>query len=519
MLKICVVVDKKDTAIDRLAEDLKKHMNGYDYEIVDVHPKRPEPNQLNRFEKSAQSADIIDWQYFRTAEMLKGRYDWLKDKPQLLTHHNPYSIKESDWSSYDLNIAINKSIYQEFKDRKIRGAEYIPHSVNLDYWQYNQEWKANRSVLMVANRIESKKGILPVAKACAELGVRLKLIGSISDANYFYQVNNTGAVDFAEKISNDELKQMYYSAGVLVCNSQDNFESGTLPILEAMACGTPVLTRRIGHVPETYNGENMFIHDGQPDDVAAIKTCLEDIFNDGKKAEEVRDKAWGMAKNYSVERRAYLYKRAYRQLMGDTPISVIYPIANRPDTIRQSFSAICQQTHKNIEIIVADDGDNYELVEDLRDYTNLPVVYLNTGRDDEYGLARARNEAITEATSDVLVFCDERVVMSPTAVEEFVKNLAYRSWIYGDKGFKKDFVENFSCCYRQELIELGMFNERCEYYGAMSQEIRARIRKNGWQTPYIENAKAKLYGKSSNRYRKRNEIVWSKDMLYKLGLD
>lgn len=512
------MVDKEDTAIDRLAQDIKPYMNGYDYNIVAVHPKRPDDGQLARFEKLAREADLIDWQYFRTAEMLKQRYGWLSDKKQILTHHNPYSITEQDWSGYDFNVAINKTIYANFKDRRIKGAEYIPHGVELERWNFNDDWKPNKTILMVANRIESKKGILEVAKAAKELDTILTVVGSVSDSAYFYELTAMGNVRFAEKISNQDLLRHYYKAGVVVCNSVDNFESGTMPVLEAMACGTPVLSRKVGHIPELYNGKNLFLNEADYNDVDGLKDALEDIFNDGKEAEKRRQEGWSSVKNYSVARRAYLYKRLYRHTFEGQPVSVIYPIANRPDTIRQSFSAICQQTHRNIEIVVADDGDNQELIEALAQYTTFPVVYINTNKDD-YGLARARNLAIIEATSDILVFCDERVVMDTKAVAEFVKNISYRSWLYGDKGYKKDFVENFSCCYRQELIELGIFNERCDRYGAMSQEVRARIRKNGWQTPLVEAAKAKLMGKSSNRYRKRGEIVESKDMLYKMGLD
>jgi GT2 family glycosyltransferase len=76
-----------------------------------------------------------------------------------------------------------------------------------------------------------------------------------------------------------------------------------------------------------------------------------------------------------------------------------------------------------------------------------------------------------------------------------------------------------SAILREDIVNAGMFNERCNMYGAMSQELRFRTRNQGIKTEYVESAKASPLGKSSNRNKKRQEIVLAKNMLYKLGLD
>jgi hypothetical protein len=108
--------------------------------------------------------------------------------------------------------------------------------------------------------------------------------------------------------------------------------------------------------------------------------------------------------------------------------------------------------------------------------------------------------------------------MEPEAVTEFVARLTPKQWLFGNKGGKKDFVENFGCIYRSEIIQMGMFIERCNLYGSLSQEVRARSRAQGFSHTYVESAKATAAKKSSNKYTKRQEIIQSKDMLYKMGL-
>ena len=114
MIKILSVTDKKNSAIDRLATGVMSYMNGFDYQVIDIHPKRPSAQELANFIRLAEQADIIDYHYFRTAEMLRQLMPELKTKPSILRHFNPYSI-DGDWSGYDWVIACNKSIEADLK--------------------------------------------------------------------------------------------------------------------------------------------------------------------------------------------------------------------------------------------------------------------------------------------------------------------------------------------------------------------------------------------------------------------
>lgn len=517
MLKIVAITDKKGTAIDRLAKGLIPFMDRINYVVVDCHPKRPSIDQLANIEKECKDADLIDFQYFRTAEMLREKYEWLKQKPSILVHYNPYSIKESDWNGYNCVIGCNVEIYDKLGEITMTRLENIPLTVDSEFWTFNPDWSPNNKVLMVANRIESKKGILEVAQACKKIGARFVLVGSISDQDYFHEVIRTGGVEFHQNISDEELRKLYWGSSVHVCNSTDNFESGTLPILEAMLCGTPVLTRRIGHVPELDNGENMEILETSKEDTDIIADKLKSMLSQPDKLKTMRDKAWQTAKARSNERRAYLYLKLYREILyplGQS-VTVITPVSGKPEITKQCLEAVANQTYKNIEHIVVNDSD--------REYikpTDVGYFKVIDNNQDDYGLARARNKAIIEATGDVLVFCDQRIVMEPDAVEEFMNNLQRSKWLYGQKnGIKKEFVENFSCIYRDELIRRGMFCERIDEYGGQSQYMRSVAKLNGMSLEYVETAKAQQVGKSSNRNRRRQEIIRMKNKLWRMGLE
>jgi glycosyltransferase involved in cell wall biosynthesis len=519
MLKIVSVSDKVGTAIDRLCRGVAPYHDNINYVTVDVHPKRPSIEQLRHFEDEAQTADIIDWQYFRTAEMLRSRYSWLNDRKNILTHNNPYSIKESNWNNYDLVIGNNKEITANLKKITQSRVDYIPLTIDSNFWEYQREFKHNNRVIMVANRIEAKKGILPVAIACAELNIRMTLVGAISDRDYMQAIDATGVVDFYEQVDDEKLRELYYDSMLHVCNSVDNFESGTLPILEAMFCGVPVLTRKVGHVPDIYNGDNMLINDKDSEDVVRLIDTLHDAIADKKRLDKIREAAWNSVKNRNNERRAFAYQRAYRSVMYDTEsVSVIVPINKIDEHAHETLNAIANQTYKNIEIVVCDDGGNNNGdVTEFAKYLAIPVRHVITARGD-YGLARARNEGAIEATGDVLVFVDQRIKMNPDAIEIFMQELRPKTWLYGTKGVKKDFVENFSCIRKEDFITFGMFSERMDCYGGLSEETRVRARGQGMQIRCIERAVAVAQGSSKNKYTKKQEIIRAKNRLYKMGV-
>ena len=111
------------------------------------------------------------------------------------------------------------------------------------------------------------------------------------------------------------------------------------------------------------------------------------------------------------------------------------------------------------------------------------------------------------------------MIMDRDCVTHLVKNLAMRKWVYGNKGGKKDFVENLSAIYKIDIVRAGMFCERIDSYGGMSQEVRVRTRMQGITHEYVEEAKATPSGKSSNRNQKRADIIKMKNKLFKMGLN
>ena len=118
-------------------------------------------------------------------------------------------------------------------------------------------------VLAVAT-LEPRKNLRRVAEAAARAGVELRVVGAVGWGG----VETPGWVG---EVSDEELAALYRSARVLVFPSL--YEGFGIPVLEAMASGTPVVTSRGGATEEVAGGAAVLV---DPLDVAAIAAGIEE---------------------------------------------------------------------------------------------------------------------------------------------------------------------------------------------------------------------------------------------------
>ncbi|MHA1225149.1 MAG: glycosyltransferase [Candidatus Hodarchaeales archaeon] len=299
--------------------------------------------------------------------------------------------------------------------------------------------------------------------------------------------------------------------------------SGTLPILEAMAMGVPVLTRNVGHVPDIYNEKNMVVRSGKTEDLEDLKNELKALMDNRKRMLELREEGWKTVKDFSDAKMARRYARLYNKVLFEEPlVSVIIPTYNRKKQVLEILEALDEQNYQNIEAIIADDNsvDGTEsAVKSMREKVRYPIKYLNTNRDG-YNLAMARNMAVIEADGEAIVFCDSRLKPYEDAIYQFAKRVLRdkeKVWYFGNKGSgKRSFVENFSAVRRSYLIRAGMFNERITEWGGTTQEISTRFKSQGFKFRYLPFARAKEILSSKSKYRKKESLWKMKFLLWKL---
>lgn len=102
-------------------------------------------------------------------------------------------------------------------------------------------------------------------------------------------------------------------------------------------------------------------------------------------------------------------------------VSVIVPTFNREKTILRAINSICEQTYKNIEIIIVDDCSTDNTKNVIESLHNNNIVYLR--HDKNKGACAARNTGIEAASGDYISFLDSDDEWLPTKIEKQIKFL------------------------------------------------------------------------------------------------
>ena len=101
-------------------------------------------------------------------------------------------------------------------------------------------------------------------------------------------------------------------------------------------------------------------------------------------------------------------------------ISIIVPVYNVEKYLRECLDSIINQTYKNIEIILVDDGstdgsgaicDEYALIDN-----RISVLHISNG-----GVSNARNLGIDNAHGEYIMFVDADDIIMPYVIEHGVK--------------------------------------------------------------------------------------------------
>jgi glycosyltransferase involved in cell wall biosynthesis len=126
---------------------------------------------------------------------------------------------------------------------------------------------AEGDYVLAVGTLEPRKNLPRVAEAARRAGVELRVVGARGWGDVAVEPNG---VRWLGDVPDDELAKLYRGARCVAYPSL--YEGFGIPVLEAMACGTPVVTSRGGATEEVADGAAVLV---DPLDPAEIATGIE----------------------------------------------------------------------------------------------------------------------------------------------------------------------------------------------------------------------------------------------------
>jgi UDP-glucose:(heptosyl)LPS alpha-1,3-glucosyltransferase len=155
--------------------------------------------------------------------------------------------------------------------------------------------ESDRVIVFVANELE-RKGFGPLVRAMAELkdkNLRLLVVGRVSPDAHAAEIEKRGLTPFIRFVGpSRDVARYYAAADVFALPTQ--YEAWGLVIVEAMACGLPVLTSRLAGAAITVSEgvSGLLLED--PANVDEIRTKLDAIVSGGMAGREAIAKSVAM---------------------------------------------------------------------------------------------------------------------------------------------------------------------------------------------------------------------------------
>lgn len=224
----------------------------------------------------------------------------------------PLILNSKGWEAYlfrfllkriDSAVVMDMASYNALKMHGYNNVSYLPNPLGEDIRKMiecSSDVKRDEKRVFFAGHITASKGVYELVEACRDIkGVKLDLYGKVLGENTYDELYRLAGEESEQWLNipgnktMDEVIQAMKSCSVFALPTYS--EGFPNVIIEAMACGCPIVTTPVGAIPEMLN-----IQGGEPcgicvelKNVVALKEGLQKVLTDytyadllGKRAKE-----------------------------------------------------------------------------------------------------------------------------------------------------------------------------------------------------------------------------------------
>lgn len=241
---------------------------GYD-EDKSINAKVWECLHISECFEQSKEFDIIHNQF----DFLPLSYSKLIDTPVITTIHG-FSSEQiiPVYKKYNMNTHY-VSISDADRSSELDYLVTVYHGIDLEQFNFNPNPEGD--YILYFGRVHHDKGTKEAVEIAKALEMRLVIAGIIQDQSYFDEFVKPflkdGEVEYVGSVGKDKRDLLLRNAKLLIHPINFNEPFG-LSIVEAMACGTPVVAFNKGSMPELItNGVNGFLVEDSEEAIERIK--------------------------------------------------------------------------------------------------------------------------------------------------------------------------------------------------------------------------------------------------------
>ncbi|HLC88165.1 MAG TPA: glycosyltransferase family 1 protein [Patescibacteria group bacterium] len=247
--------------------------------------------------------------------------DWVQPPSKakkVTTYHDVIPLKYPQWSNPKI-VAVHKRRLK-IVQREIDKVIAVSNSTKNDLMEMtglkNDQIKVIYEGVSGIFKPASGKEIAEFKKKYSLPGEFILAIGGTGERKNLKRIKQAAkdynlVTTFEDiTVSDEELPVLYSSARCLVYTTL--YEGFGLPILESMACGTPVITSDVSSMPEIAGQAALLVN---PADEEEIKKSIRRILNDKDLNSELTEKGFRRAKEFTWQKTAAETFQVYKNLM------------------------------------------------------------------------------------------------------------------------------------------------------------------------------------------------------------
>ncbi len=364
-------------------------------------------------------------------------------------------------------IAISEYIKNQLLKYEKTAVVHILYN-GVDLTKYKRIPKPNNEKItfLYAGRIIPGKGVKELANAFScfignlsddeKEKFELNIVGfSGTDISYEQSIKKLAKANkqmhLYDKVPQSEIVSWYAKSDVVAMPTADEEPFG-LVALESLAMGKPLITTNSGAIPEVV-GDSALIVDKNHAFVDNLTSAIKKLAYDKEMRNQLSLRAYSRARDIKEYDLSSYYNRFYTILAGRKKrgkISVIVPIYNVADYLKECLESLIKQSYSDIEILLINDGSTDNSLEICNKFAEADDRIEIISQANQ-GLSAARNTGLEAATGDYIFFCDSDDHIQTNALEVMLEKL----------------IDDNS-----DVVACGFANVWYDTYGTVKREVR-----------------------------------------------